>query len=431
MEHANHTLTVIDPCRTAHANGEHVHQRRRVSRRTLSALLLSSLLWMGPRLTQADSGPLDCSKKSLSDAINKADDAAPTIVFTGVCAGPVVIRKDGLTLQGVGTAVIEGGSQAAVTITGVHGVALANLEVRKGLNGIVGANGAHLSLTDVNVHDNTVFGISLQTASSAVLTNVTTTKNGVHGLDVQTGSAATVTKSFTTVNNRVFGINVNGSAMTFAQATVTATGNALGIQIATNANAFLNDPTTIINVNNNLATGLTVVSGAHLVSFGGTINASGNGLNGVSVNAKGGLDLDAGSQLNSFNNGEGVLLQEGSTMTVFNIPQFSGVSGTSTINTHNNTGNGMTVRNGAVLTFSNAAKIDSEQNGAVGLAVDNGSNVTLVSSTSVTSILTGNTGKDLSLTFGTRADIQTVTLGTYACDTTVLVRGASGITCPH
>jgi len=118
-------------------------------------------------------------------------------------------------------------------------------------------------------------------------------------------------------------------------------------------------------------------------------------------------------------------------MTVFNIPQFSGVSGTSTINAHNNTGNGMTVRNGAVLTFSNQAKIDSEQNGAFGLAVDNGSNVTLVSSTAVNSTLTGNTGKDLSLTFGTRADIQTVTLGTYTCDATVLVRGTSSITCPH
>ena len=125
-----------------------------------------------------------------------------------------------------------------------------------------------------------------------------------------------MTKNFTTSNNRVFGINVNGSAMTFSQATVTATGNALGIQIATNANAFLNDPTTIINVNNNLATGLTVVSGAHLVSFGGTINASGNGLNGVSVNAKGGLDLDAGSQLNSFNNSEGVLPFRGRVLRV-------------------------------------------------------------------------------------------------------------------
>ena len=84
----------------------------------------------------------------------------------------------------------------------------------------------------------------------------------------------------------MFGLNINGSSITFSQATVFANGNALGIQIATNANAFLNDSDTVINANNNLATGLTIVSGAHMVSFGGTINASGNPVNGVSVNSK-------------------------------------------------------------------------------------------------------------------------------------------------
>ena len=82
-----------------------------------------------------------------------------------------------------------------------------------------------------------------------------------------------------------------------------ANGNALGIQIATNANAFINDSASVINAEDNLSTGLTVVSGAHMFSFGGTINASGNPVNGVSVNSRGGLDLDAASTLNSFDNG--------------------------------------------------------------------------------------------------------------------------------
>jgi hypothetical protein len=53
----------------------------------------------------------------------------------------------------------------------------------------------------------------------------------------------------------------------------------------------------VINANDNLATGLTIVSGAHMVSFGGTINASGNPAVAVSVNSKAGLDLDAGLTL--------------------------------------------------------------------------------------------------------------------------------------
>lgn len=390
--------------------------------------LLSLLFWVVACATEAyaDKPPLDCSKKSLAAAVAEAN-TGDTITFSGVCAGPVVVRADGLTLTGVGTAVIDGGGRNdALTVAGAHGVSLASLEVRNGLNGIIGSNGAHIALTGVNVHDNAVFGISLQTSSSGILSAVTITRNGVHGLDLQTGSAATITGTFTSSMNRVFGINANGSSLTFSLANATVSKNALGIQVATGANAFLNDSNTVINVNDNLATGLTVVSGAHMVSFGGTINASGNPLNGVSVNSKGGLDLDAGSQLNAFNNGDGVVMQEASVMTVFNNPQFSGRPGFSTINSHNNQGTGVRVQSGSTLTLTNQAKVISTQNTNTGLVADDGVGVTLVNSN-----ISGNTMRDLQLTFGTRADLRTLTFGTYTCDKTVLVRGTSGIACPH
>ncbi len=375
----------------------------------------------------ADQPPLDCGKKSLANAVATATDKDPVIIFTGVCAGPILIQTDGLTLQGVGMAVIDGGgNQDAVTVAGAARVSLAGIEIRNGLNGILAVNGAHLALTGVNVHNNSVFGISLQTASSAVLTDVTTAQNGLHGLDVQTGSAAMVTGELSATGNRVFGINVNGSSITFSHATVSASGNALGIQIATSANAFINDASSVINTNNNLATGLTVVSGAHMVSFGGTINASGNPVSGVSVNSKAGLDLDAASTLNSFNNGDGVLINESSVMTVFNTPQFSGAPGFSTINAHGNTGNGVRVLAGSTLTLVNQARVVSTQNGRIGFLADNGVGVVLRNST-----ITGNSLADIQLTFGTRADVLTSTFGTYTCDATVLVRGTSGITCPH
>ncbi len=334
--------------------------------RYLHLLSLSFWFGAGAMAAFADKPPLDCSKKSLAAAAAKAN-TGDTITFSGLCAGPIVVRADSLILTGVGTAVIDrGGRNDVLTVAGAHGVSLAGFEVRNGLNGILGINGAHIELTGVNVHDNAVFRISLQALSSAMLSAVTTTRNGVHGLDLQTGSAATITGTFTSSLNRVFGISANGSSLTISLANATVSKNVLGIQVATGANAFLNDSNTVINVNDNLATGLTVVSGAHMVSFGGTINASGNPLNGVSVNSKGGVDLDAGSQFNAFNNGDGVVMQETSVMTVFNNPQFS-----------------------------------------------------------------GNTVRDLQLTFGTRADLRTLTFGTYTCDATVLVRGTSGIVCPR
>ena len=161
----------------------------------------------------------------------------------------------------------------------------------------------------------------------------------------------------------------------------------------------------VINATNNFSVGLTVVSGAHLVSFGGTINSSGNPVAGVSVNSKAGLDLDAASQLNSFNNGDGVLMQDDSVMTVFNTPQFSGAQGFSTINSHNNTRSGVRVLTGSTLTLVNQARVISTQNATLGLVADNGAGLTLVNST-----LTGNAASDLQLTFGTRADVRTTDL---------------------
>ena len=383
----------------------------------ISYLLLGSCVISG-----AES--LDCTKKSLEQAIEKAK-SGDTITFTGVCTGPVIVRTENLTLNGTGSAVIDGNGKDALVV-GTHGVTLANFEVRNGLNGILGQNGAHISISGVTSRQNITSGISLQTGSSAILTNAITRENGLHGLDLQTGSSAVVTGSFTSNANRVFGINANGSSLTFSKVSATVTGNALGVQIATSANAFINDSSSLLEVMNNIATGLTVVSGAHMVSFGGRITATGNGAFGVSVNSKGGLDLDAGSILTASNNrAGGVALQQQSVMTVFNNPQFSGAPGFSTINAANNGGNGVAVLTGSTLTLANQAQINSSTTGGIGLLADNGAGITIRNTT-----LTGNTVKDLQLTFGARADMQVnLTIGTSGCDATVLLRGAN-FTCP-
>ena len=389
-----------------------------------TAMLLSFCLLAFTATPGAAEPVLDCSRRSLANAVERAHERNRVITFTGTCQGPIVIQLDGLELRGVGTAVIDGGGNDAVTIAGASGVVLTGMEVRNGGNGIVGVNGAHLSLSDLEVRENTGFGISLQTGSSAVLSDVTIADSDVHGLDLQTGSAATVNGALTVTGSRAFGINVNGSAFTLSQATVTASGNGLGIQIATGGNAFINDRKSTINVTKNLSTGLTIVSGAHLVSFGGTINASGNPAIGVSVNSKSGLDLDAASTLNAEGNGTGVAIQHESVVTVFNTTQFSGVPGDSTINAQNNAANGVRVLTGSLLQLTNQAKVNSTNNGAAGLFVDNGSGVTLVNST-----FSGN-AVDLQLTFGARGDIRSTTFVIYACDATVLVRGGL-LTCPH
>ena len=137
--------------------------------------------------------------------------------------------------------------------------------------------------------------------------------------------------------------------------------------------------------------------------------------------------MDAGSSLNAFGNGggpfgpgNGILVQEGSVVTVFNIPQFSGADGFSNINAHDNAGSGVILRTGSTLTVSNQAKITSLGNSQFGVLADNAT-LTLVNST-----VTGNSIKDLSSLL-VLAQLQTV-FGTYG-DAAVLVRGTTSI-CP-
>ena len=62
--------------------------------------------------TVATADPVvDCSHRSLADVVDKVLVQDTVIMFTGVCNGPIVIGVDGITLQGVGNAVIDGGGR--------------------------------------------------------------------------------------------------------------------------------------------------------------------------------------------------------------------------------------------------------------------------------------------------------------------------------
>jgi hypothetical protein len=82
-----------------------------------STLLFVSCCVLAGAGVSADNDVLDCSHRSLGDAVKNAG-ANDTIRFTGVCTGPIVIRRNGLTLKGVGTAVIDGAGSDAVTVAG-------------------------------------------------------------------------------------------------------------------------------------------------------------------------------------------------------------------------------------------------------------------------------------------------------------------------
>jgi len=366
-----------------------------------------------------------------------AANAFPNMVINvkGTCAGPISLTASGVQLRAIGTAGIGGGGKDAVTVTGAQGVILSGLSITGGKNGLVAQNGAQVTLAGDTVSGNTLSGIVALGNSSIAVTGGSSQNNGVHGLDIEATSALIVTGTYSITGNGVFGININnGSSMTLTAANLTVTQNTLGIQFGTNASGFLDGQSTLL-ANQNFSDGITIVSGSHVVDFGGTIQTVANAIHGISLNAKAGLDLDAGSQVTSdFNQGDGVHLEQNSELTIFNNPNFSGNPNATLLTVQSNVGNGIDLLTGSRVLDDNFAAILAQQNGLAGITADDGSSVSFgqtIPVSSVTSFIVSN-NPDVRLTFGSHlTSSSNDAFGTVTCDATSLIRGPGALTCPR
>lgn len=377
---------------------------------------------------------VDCSNGgSLQSAIAHAL-AGSTITATGPCKGPIKFSK-ALKIHAINTASISASNADVVTVKGAPNVELNGFTISGGNNGVVVQNGAQISLLGTTITGNALTGLEVVGNSSATINQFSSTNNGLFGIDVEATSSLIVSGSNTVQGSGVFGIQVNnGSSITLTGANLVVSGNTLGLQIGTNASGFL-DAASSLTTSNNVADGMTIVSGSHVVNFGGTISSTGNGLHGISLNSKAGLDMDAGSQVRVTGNGQdGMHLERESSMTIFNNPSFSGSSGTTTLTAGQNTGNGINVQSNSGLLVSNYAALQVSGNTGVGVALDDGSSLNFTQTIPVSGVQTTVTGnaKDLLLTFGSRLSLlSNDAFGSVSCDATVLSRGPNAPTCPQ
>jgi hypothetical protein len=355
----------------------------------------------------------------------------------GACTGPVSIATNGLQLNAVGAASINGAGQNAVTITGAQRVSITGFTITGGMNGVLAQNGAQVTLANDAVTGNALSGIVAQTHASITANGGSSQSNGFHGIDVESTSALVVTGSYNISGNGVFGINVNnGSSLTLTAATLAVSHNTLGIQMGTNASGFMDGQSTL-DSSRNLSDGITLVSGSHMVDFGGSINTGTNGIHGISLNSKAGLDLDAGSQVYTSGNGaDGVHMEQASVMTIFNNPQFSQVSTATKLTSFGNIGDGVNLLTGSRILVDNFAALDSLSNFRAGVALDDGSSLsfgqTIPVSSGVQSAVEVNMGGSVSLTFGSHLTyIGNDTFDSVTCDASSLVRGPGNFTCPR
>jgi hypothetical protein len=120
-------------------------------------------------------------------------------------------------------------------------------------------------------------------------------------------------------------------------------------------------------------------------------------------------------------------------MTIFNVPQFSGVSGTTTVTAQGNKGDGINELTNSEILVDDFAALQVSGNASAGLSLDDGSSLAFGQSvpgvTGVQSTVTKN-HPDLSLSFASRiTTIANDKISTVTCDGTSLARGP--VTCPH
>jgi len=188
--------------------------------------LITAMFLMGASTAFATPVITNCALRSLAKDVASATPGS-TIVFTGNCIGPVVITADNVTLVGTGAAVIDGGGSDGVTVSGAHGVKLANFVVNNAANGIVVAKGAAVSTAGIGSEYNAGNGMVVRTGSNLVLGDGWAGNNGVAGLDAENGSAVEIAGSFSANSNHTHGVLVTASSLAIdATGSLSATLNA-------------------------------------------------------------------------------------------------------------------------------------------------------------------------------------------------------------
>ena len=327
-----------------------------------------------------------CPSETIADAMAQAQ-PGDTIMITGTCNEAVVVDKDDITLDGGGSAVIDGAGidRWAVDVTGRQKVTLKGLTVQNGhANGIAITESSGVWMQDVTVrntrrakYDSDGQGIFVGHASSVVLTGtIVADSNAGNGIMVwQSGNALAVG-------------NFTPRGSSFPRASVQANGNGEhGIFVAGSSSfvAFSNfDDNTTVHAKTNTYSGISVQQSSSMIVAGGTdLEATNNKGSGLEVGGASSAQFwgraaesRTASGLFDSNGGAGISVWGSSSFNVWDDGVAVNVTST------NNAWRGLDVWGGSDVGFNSPAaeppsRLVFSNNGAEG--IEAGGNATLYS----------------------------------------------------
>ncbi len=335
---------------------------------------------------------VDCDAgDSLADALAEYS-GDTTFNIRGTCLEQLVITHNGVTIDGGGSAVLDGAGfeGPVVHVIGARNVAIRDITVQNGEQGIL-----------------------VERLSTVTLEDIVSRRNSSHGVEViQSHVVATDLRSHD--NDRV-GLIVNrNSEVRLTDSTLEANGIS-GLVLFSCAIGRL-EGTNIIRDNG--AEGVTLGLGGMIFSIGAELTIENNGAAGFFLQQGGSAQFLGGTITVRGNEGDGIALDLGSSL-VLGIGDF-GVPGEVLV--EDNNGDGISVEASSYLANDAIMPLTVRSNSGDGVYTD-ASHILVGGAT-----IEENEGTELELVFGARATIEGVMVDEIVCGELVLVRGS--VSCP-
>lgn len=258
---------------------------RLIKRSTVSSLVV--FLWLLPWVAEAR--PIievNCPGDTIQDKLNGAQ-PGHTLLVSGVCNENLVIREEvhRITLDGQGTAVINGGPRATTgpsTIrTEGRGITIKGFTITGGRDGINVNRGGTATLDGNFIQPTGRHGVLVNNNSHAEILNNTIQNNPQSGINVRGGSAvnigfigtpdARVDNPNVIQNNGGDGIAVGRSSITRIEGNTIEKNAGNGIRVEDNSGVILSDNATTVN---NGGRGPRCLIGAYARGSLGTLNGN-------------------------------------------------------------------------------------------------------------------------------------------------------------
>jgi hypothetical protein len=293
--------------------------------KTMVKVLIPVMVMTGASPALARTLKVNCNTGgTITKALENAK-RGDTIQVTGTCKERFTITTDRLTLDGQGSAILDGGGgfkanavfEGVITIDGARGVTIAGFTVQGGPDGITCKRGAACLVRNSILQDNADEGLQVSENSTAEVTDSTFRRNGEWGIVVFDNSSLLFHGTVSLTNNGKSGLGVifTSTVGSFSGATIHLDNNAHHGILALGSFVHIDRKGGTVTMNNNKKNGVGLLDSVFML-WAGNLSIARNGGKGIYVGSNSSLRDFGATWLIKDNKGEGLAVENGGDVTM-------------------------------------------------------------------------------------------------------------------